>query len=65
MNWSDSTQLWVLVLFVTAAITVAGYSIYYVCKKRSVDEEPLPQCNLQERLSQIAKTSLPALKKPA
>ena len=70
MNWSmgsDSAQIWMVVLSVVVALglTTALVSLLMTWKKRSVDEEPLPHCNLEERLSQITQSTMLQAKKPA
>ena len=62
MTWSmgsQSSQLWILLLCIVVGAVVSGsvYGAYQMWRKRNIDEEPLPHCNLEERLAQIAKAS--------
>jgi hypothetical protein len=64
MRWlmnTNTTELWVVMLCVTAAIatlTVMG-GFFFAWRKRSVvEEDPVPHCNFQERLAQIAATPM-------
>lgn len=69
MNWSmgsDSTQIWVVLLCTVVALAIAtGIFFLITWKKRSLDEDPLPHCNLEERLSQIAQSTMLQAKKSA
>jgi hypothetical protein len=62
-----NSQVWLLALCIVAGAAISGslYAAYLMWRKRSVDEEPLPHCNLEERLSQIAKASMQPVKKTA
>ena len=69
MNWSmgsDGAQLWIVLLCTVVAFAVAtGTYFLFTWKKRSIDTEPLPQCNLAERLTQIAQSTVLQAKKSA
>lgn len=70
MNWSmgmDVSQLRLVALCVVLAIAITGgvAALWVAWRKRDVDEEPLPHCNLEERLSQIASNSMLPAKKSA
>jgi hypothetical protein len=70
MNWSmgsENGQFWLLLLCIVVGAVVSGsvYGAYLLWRKQSVDEEPLPHCNLEERLSQIAQASIQPIKKTA
>ena len=71
MNWSmgsENSQVWLLLLCIIVGAVISGsvYGGYLLWRKRSVgDEEPLPHCNLEERLTQIAKTSMQPAKRTA
>jgi len=71
MNWSmgsENGQLWIILFCIVVGAAVSGsvYGAYMMWRKRSLlDEEPLPHCNLEERLSQIAKASIDPIKKTA
>jgi hypothetical protein len=69
MNWSmgsDSAQLWMVLLCTVVALTVAtGIFLLITWKRRAIDEDPLPHCNLEERLTQIAQNTMLQAKKSA
>jgi len=71
MNWSmgsENGQIWLLLLCIVVGAVVSGsvYGAYLLWRKRLADnEEPLPHCNLEERLAQIANTPLHPIKKTA
>lgn len=69
MNWSmgsDSAQLWIVLLCTVVALAIAtGIFFLVTLKKRSGDEDPLPHCNLEERLTQIAQSTMLQAKKSA
>jgi hypothetical protein len=60
MKWlmnTDTAELLMVLLCVavTMAILIALGAFFFAWRKRSiVDEDPIPHCNLQERLAQIA-----------
>lgn len=58
---TDSAKLWMVLLSsaIGIATLAAIISIVYVWKRRLLEEEPLPQCNLQQRLAQIAQANAP------
>jgi hypothetical protein len=62
MNWSmssDSAQIWIVLLCTLVALAIAtGIFFLVTWKKRGIDEEPLPHCNLQERLTQLAQNTM-------
>jgi hypothetical protein len=71
MNWfagNTATQFWTVLLCLAVLIAVSS-AIAAICgawKKRSVlDDEPLPQCNLEERLNQITEATRLQAKKTA
>ena len=57
----NATDLWIVMLWATAAIailTVIG-GVFFAWKNRStIEKDPVPHCNLQERLAQIANTPI-------
>ena len=70
MNWPtnfDVSQFWLALMCVVLALSITGglTTLYFVWKKRGIDHEPLPQCNLEERLAQIADSSMLQAKRPA
>jgi hypothetical protein len=70
MNWPtnfDGSQIWLALMCVVLALSITGglTTLYFVWKKRGIDHEPLPQCNLEERLAQIADSSMLQAKRPA
>lgn len=69
MNWSmgsDSTQVWIVLLCTVVALAIATGIFFLVAwKRRGIDEDPLPHCNLEERLSEIAQSTLVQAKKSA
>ena len=69
MNWSmgsDSAQLWVVLLCAVVALAIATGIFFLVSwKRRGIDEDPLPHCNLEERLTQIAQSTMVQAKKSA
>lgn len=69
MNWSmgsDSAQLWILLLcMVVALATATGIFFLVTWKRRLADNDPLPHCNLEERLTQIAQSTMIQAKKSA
>jgi flagellar basal body-associated protein FliL len=62
MNWSmgsDSAQIWIVLLCTLVALAIAtGIFFLVTWKKRGIDEQPLPHCNLQERLTQLAQNTM-------
>jgi hypothetical protein len=65
---ADSSQIWMIFLYIAVAVAVlAGIaSAYFIWKKHSVlEEDPLPHCNLAERLTQIADDTMLQAKKTA
>lgn len=52
---TNNAELWIVLLSVAVAVAVlAGISgLFFAWKRRSIIEEPLPHCNLEERLAQI------------
>ena len=61
MNWSmDISQFWLALMCVALALAITGglAVFYFAWKKRGIDEEPLPHCNLEERLTQIRDGSM-------
>ena len=70
MNWPmnfDASQFWLALMCVVFALAVTGglTTLYFALKKRGIDQEPLPHCNLEERLAQIADSSMLQAKRPA
>jgi hypothetical protein len=69
MNWSmgsDSAQLWIVLLCTVVALAIAtGIFFLVTWKRRGIDHDPLPQCNLEERLTQIAQSTMLQAKKSA
>lgn len=71
MDWFVGTSaagLWAIAFAVALAIAVlaAIAGIFFAWKKRSVMEAaPLPHCNLEERLGQIAQANILQTKKTA
>ena len=64
MRWlmnANATDLWMVMLWVTAAIATLTVicGVFFAWKNRSiVEKDPVPHCNLQERLAQIANTPI-------
>jgi len=64
MRWlmnTNTTEFWVVMLCVAAAIAtltvISGF--FFARRNRSVvEQDPVPHCNLQERLAQIAATPM-------
>lgn len=69
MNWSmgsDSAQGWIVLLCTVVALAIAtGIFFLVTWKKRGIDEDPLPHCNLEERLTQLAQNTMLEAKKSA
>ena len=71
MNWfvgDTAAQVWAVLLggAVLIAVLLAMAAIYRAWKKRSVlDDAPLPQCNVEERLNQITEATRLQAKKTA
>ena len=69
MNWSmgsDSAQLWIVLLCTVVALAIAtGIFFLLTWKRGSVDKDPLPHCNLEERLTEIAQNTMLQAKKTA
>jgi hypothetical protein len=69
MNWSmgsDSAQLWIVLLCTVVALAIAtGIFFLLTWKRGSVDKDPLPHCNLEERLTEIAQSTMLQAKKTA
>lgn len=69
MNWSmgsDSAQLWIVLLCTVVALAIAtGIFFLVTWKRRSTDDDALPHCNLEERLTQIAQNTMLQAKKSA
>ena len=65
---NGATEIWGVSLFIVLAIAalaaIAGG--YFVWKKRSVaEDDPLPHCDLEKRLGEIAHATLMQAKKTA
>jgi hypothetical protein len=57
----NMTQLWVLLLCVAAGIAIVAIAsgVFFAWRKMSTGEgDPIPHCNLQERLAQIAQAPM-------
>lgn len=71
MNWfagNSATQFWAVLLCLAVLIAVSSTIavLFRAWKKRSMlDDEPLPQCNLEERLNQITEATRLQAKKTA
>lgn len=57
---TGTTQLWVALLCVAGAIAVLTVIVgfFVAWRKGSAEEDPIPHCNLQERLAQIAQVPM-------
>lgn len=57
---ADNGNIWVVLFSVVVGATIlaAIFGVFYVWKRRQMEnQEPLPQCDLQKRLSQIAQAT--------
>ncbi len=64
---AQAGELWFILLCLAVAIAAAALTtgVLFAWRKRPVDEEALPHCNLEERLAQIAKAGSFHTEKPA
>ena len=58
---TDTAKLWMVLLSVVVGVGTLAViiAVFYTWKRRLLEEEPLPQCNLQARLAQIAQQNAP------
>ncbi len=57
----NMTQLWVLLLCAAAGIAIVAIAsgVFFAWRKVSTGEgDPIPHCNLQERLAEIAQATV-------
>jgi hypothetical protein len=66
MNF-DASQFWLALMCVVLALAITGgfTTLYFAWRRRGIDHEPLPHCNLEERLEQIASNSMLPAKRSA
>lgn len=58
---ADKGNIWIVLFSVVVgtAFLAAIFGVFYVWKQRLIEnQQPLPQCDLQKRLSQIAQASV-------
>ncbi len=62
MKWlmnNNVTELWLVLLCGAATMAILTTGIVVAWRKRSaIEEGPVPRCNLEERLAQIANTPI-------
>ena len=64
---TENSQFWLALMCVALVLAITGglSVLYFAWKKRGIDHEPLPHCNLEERLTQIANNSMVEAKRSA